>query len=49
MVVEEGHEGYKNSIVDDVATALGKALRYCAIVDGQRAGATASSEGTLSV
>jgi imidazoleglycerol-phosphate dehydratase len=31
-----------------IATALGTALRYCCMVDSRRAGATASSKGTLS-
>ena len=35
--------------VSATARALGQALRYCAMVDGRRAGATASSKGTLSV
>ena len=32
-----------------MAVALGRALRYCILVDSRRAGATASSKGTLSV
>ena len=32
-----------------LAMALGRALRYCILVDSRRAGATASSKGTLSV
>ncbi|GAX16368.1 imidazoleglycerol-phosphate dehydratase [Fistulifera solaris] len=35
--------------VDDLAMALGTAVRYCCSVDVRRAGATASSKGTLSV
>ncbi len=35
--------------VDDLALALGTAVRYCCSVDVRRAGATASSKGTLSV
>lgn len=31
------------------ARALGRALKYCCLVDNRRAGATASSKGTLSV
>lgn len=31
-----------------IATALGTALRYCCMADSRRAGATASSKGTLS-
>lgn len=35
--------------VQAVAIAFGQALKYCAMVDSRRAGATASSKGTLSV
>jgi len=35
--------------VKAVATSFGRALRYCAMVDSRRCGATASSKGTLSV
>jgi imidazoleglycerol-phosphate dehydratase len=35
--------------VQAVAVAFGQALKYCAMVDCRRAGATASSKGTLSV
>ena len=35
--------------VTATARALGQALKYCAMMDGRRAGATASSKGTLSV
>lgn len=35
--------------VDAVAIAFGEALKYCSMIDGRRAGATASSKGTLSV
>jgi len=41
-----------NNLLDTVtatARALGQALKYCAMMDGRRAGATASSKGTLSV
>lgn len=47
VLVQEGYD-YKNVVID-TAKALGHALRYCSIVDGRRAGATASSKGTLSV
>lgn len=35
--------------VTATAQAFGQALKYCAMIDGRRAGATASSKGTLSV
>jgi imidazoleglycerol-phosphate dehydratase len=35
--------------VQAVAIAFGVALKHCAVVDCRRAGATASSKGTLSV
>ena len=35
--------------IEATAIAFGKALRYCAMVDSRRMGATASSKGTLSV
>ena len=37
------------STLQATAIAFGKALKYCATVDRRRAGATASSKGTLSV
>jgi imidazoleglycerol-phosphate dehydratase len=36
-------------LVEAVAVATGKALKYCLMLDGRRAGQTASSKGTLSV
>ena len=46
-------EGSSSASVEDIvlctAAAFGKALRVCAMVDQRRAGATASSKGTLSV
>lgn len=41
--------GGSSCSIDDLAQALGTAVRYCASVDVRRAGATASSKGTLSV
>lgn len=40
---------YLEDIIAATAKAFGEALKYCAMVDGRRAGATASSKGTLSV
>ena len=42
----------KSSVMDVVlctASAFGKALRVCSMIDPRRAGKTASSKGTLSV
>ena len=36
-------------LVQALARGLGQSLKYCAVLDGRRAGATASSKGTLSV
>lgn len=43
-----GTENVENAVMA-TARAFGQALKYCAMVDGRRAGATASSKGTLSV
>lgn len=40
---------YGESLVTSTAIALGHSLKYCCMVDQRRAGATASSKGTLSV
>jgi len=39
----------REDTVKATAEAFGKALKYCAMIDHRRAGATASSKGTLSV
>lgn len=51
VVKMEDHKNCYNvfKIVRSTATAFGKALRVCAMVDPRRAGKTASSKGTLSV
>jgi imidazoleglycerol-phosphate dehydratase len=58
-IVEEGRAGrvpfdeendpYRLPVLMATARALGQALHMCALVDGRRAGKTASSKGTLSV
>jgi imidazoleglycerol-phosphate dehydratase len=39
---------YGAALVTSTAVSLGRALKYCCMVDQRRAGATASSKGTLS-
>ena len=53
FISAEGGGGYGTENVENTlmatARAFGQALKYCAMVDERRAGATASSKGTLSV
>jgi imidazoleglycerol-phosphate dehydratase len=52
IIEDENDEAVTENVENSVmatARAFGQALKYCAMVDGRRAGATASSKGTLSV
>jgi imidazoleglycerol-phosphate dehydratase len=44
----ETDQAYGEFLVKATAVSLGQALKYCCMVDQRRAGATASSKGTLS-
>jgi len=48
-IMEKSHSKDPSDLVDATAAAFGKALYFCSSIDTRRAGATASSKGTLSV